>query len=77
MITEHQRGFHKYLEHNEIAIVKSEGKYKGRKAVEIDNFEEEYKRYLNRELNKVELSKVLGVTRPTLDKLIREYEEGR
>jgi len=45
--------------------------------VEIDNFEEEYKRYLNRELNKVELSKVLGVTRPTLDKLIREYEEGR
>lgn len=60
-----------------IAIAKSEGKYKGRKAVEIDNFEEEYKRYLNRELNKVELAKVLGVTRPTLDKLIKEYKESR
>ena len=58
-----------------IAIAKSEGKYKGRKAVEINNFEEEYKRYLNREFNKVELAKVLGVTRPTLDKLIREHED--
>ena len=57
-----------------IAIAKTEGKYKGRKAVEIDNFEEEYKKYLNREFNKVELAKVFGVTRPTLDKLIREHE---
>lgn len=59
-----------------IAIAKKEGKYKGRKAKEVDkNFEEQYNRYLNRELNKTELAKVLEVSRPTLDKLIKEYEQ--
>lgn len=59
-----------------IAIAKSEGKYKGRKAKEVDKkFKEQYTRYLNRELNKTELAKVLEVSRPTLDKLIKEYEE--
>lgn len=57
-----------------IAIAKAEGKYKGRKEVKVDNFEEYYKRYLNRELNKTQLAKDLGVSRPTLDKLIKEYE---
>ena len=57
-----------------IAIAKSEGKYKGRKEVKVDNFEEYYSRYLNRELNKTQLAKELGVSRPTLDKLIKEYE---
>lgn len=57
-----------------IAIAKAEGKYKGRKEVKIDNFEEYYKRYLNREFNKTQLAKELGVSRPTLDKLIKEYE---
>lgn len=37
-----------------IAIAKREGKYKGRKEIEVDKkFEEGYKRYLDRELNKV------------------------
>lgn len=59
-----------------IAIAKEEGKYKGRKAKEVDEkFEEQYNRYLNRELNKTELAKVLEVSRPTLDKLIKEYEQ--
>ena len=57
-----------------IAIAKAEGKYKGRKEVKVDNFEEYYKRYLNREFNKTQLAKELGVSRPTLDKLIKEYE---
>lgn len=57
-----------------IAIAKSEGKYKGRKEVKVDNFEEYYTRYLNRELNKTKLAKELGISRPTLDKLIKEYE---
>ena len=57
-----------------IAIAKSEGKYKGRKEVKIDNFEEYYNRYINREFNKTQLAKELGVSRPTLDKLIKEYE---
>ena len=57
-----------------IAIAKEQGKYKGRKEVKIDNFEEYYNRYLNREFNKTQLAKELGISRPTLDKLIKEYE---
>ncbi|CEN25146.1 transposon Tn21 resolvase [[Clostridium] sordellii] len=57
-----------------IAIAKEQGKYKGRKEVKIDNFEEYYTRYLNRELNKTQLAKELDISRPTLDKLIKEYE---
>lgn len=59
-----------------IAIAKSKGKYKGRKEIEVDKkFKEQYQRYLNRELNKVELAKILEISRPTLDKLIKEYED--
>lgn len=59
-----------------IAIAKAEGKYKGRKAKEIDElFEDQYNRYLNRELNKTQLSKELNISRPTLDKLILEYKK--
>lgn len=57
-----------------IAIAKAKGKYKGRKEVKVDNFEVEYNRYLNREINKTQLAKVLGVSRPTLDKLIKEHK---
>ena len=57
-----------------IALAVKEGKYKGRREVKIDNFESEYQRYKNRELNKVQLAAVLGVSRPTLDKLIKKYE---
>lgn len=57
-----------------IAIAKREKKYKGRKAVSIPNFEEYYKRYLEREINKTELAKELKISRPTLDKLINEYQ---
>ena len=57
-----------------IAIAKQQGKYKGKKAIQIDNFAEYYNRYMNRELNKVQLAKELDITRPTLDKLIKEYE---
>lgn len=56
-----------------VAIAKSQGKYKGRKEVKIDDFGAQYQRYLNRELSKVQLAKELNISRPTLDKLIREY----
>lgn len=57
-----------------IAIAKAKGLYKGRKEIKIDNFEEYYSRYKNREFNKTQLAKELGVSRPTLDKLIKDYE---
>ena len=52
-------------------------KYKGRKAVVIDEeqFEKEYSRYQKREINKTELAKILEVSRPTLDKLIKEHNK--
>lgn len=57
-----------------IAIAKREKKYKGRKPVTLPDFEKQYKRYLQREINsKAELAKVLNISRPTLDKLIKEY----
>ena len=57
-----------------IAIAKDKGKYKGRKEVKIDNFEHHYNRYMSREISKSALAKELKISRPTLDKLINEYE---
>ena len=59
-----------------IAIAKEEGKYKGRKTIDIPDFEKHYQRYKNRELTKTELAKELQISRPTLDKLIKERVEG-
>lgn len=57
-----------------IKEAKKQGKYKGRKEVKIDNFDKHYARYMNREINKSQLAKELEVSRPTLDKLIKGYE---
>ncbi|MBS5933735.1 MAG: recombinase family protein [Clostridiales bacterium] len=57
-----------------IIIAKAAGKYKGRKEVKIDSFEQYYQRYKNREFTKSGLAKELNISRPTLDKLINEYE---
>ena len=48
--------------------------YKGRKAIQIDDnvFDNLYERYQRRELTKVQFAKELNVSRPTLDKLIKE-----
>ena len=56
-----------------IAIAKAQGKFKGRKEVKADDFAAQYQRYLNREMNKAQLAKTLGISRPTLDKLIRQH----
>ena len=53
-----------------IAIAKREGKYAGRKAVSVADFEAHYQRYVRREISKAELARLLDVSRPTLDKLI-------
>lgn len=57
-----------------IAIAKQDGKYKGRKEVNIPDFKKHYERYMKREISKPKLAAELGITRPTLDKLIKEYE---
>lgn len=57
-----------------IAIAKREGKYKGRQVKEITDeiWNEYYSQYKERKLNKVQLAKALKVSRPTLDKLMKE-----
>lgn len=57
-----------------IAIAKREKRYKGRKAVNIPDFEQHYQRYMNREVSKSQLAKELNISRPTLDKLIAEHK---
>lgn len=59
-----------------IAIAKREGKYKGRKSIKCsDEFEQLYIKYKNREITKSEMAQGLAVSRPTLNKMINEYEK--
>jgi DNA invertase Pin-like site-specific DNA recombinase len=59
-----------------IAEAKKQGKYKGRKEVKIDKgvWEELYHKYFNRQINKTQFAKELGVSRPTLDKLLEQHK---
>ena len=57
-----------------IALAKAKGKYKGRKKIKIDNLDEYYEKYRIRMISKAEMSRQLNVSRPTLDKLLKEYE---
>jgi len=56
-----------------ISIAKRKGIYKGRKAINIPDFDIHYKRYMNREISKSKLAAELNISRPTLDKLIEEH----
>ena len=60
-----------------IAIAKEKGVYKGRKPVDVsrDVLMELYEQYMMRKLTKAQMAKELNVSRPTLDKLIKEYTE--
>ena len=58
-----------------IAIAKEQGKYKGRKQARPDAWEEAYAKYKAREIKSVsELAKVLGISRPTVYKLIEQEQ---
>ena len=57
-----------------IEIAKREGKYKGRKPLELDNFNEVYDSWKKGELTAVSASKILGINRGTFYKRVREYE---
>ena len=57
-----------------IAIAKKAGKYKGGQIKKIDDkvFNTAYERYKTRQINKVQFAKELRISRPTLDKLLKE-----
>ena len=58
-----------------IAIAKREGKYSGRKRKSVQDFDKYYDQFMKREINKSQFAKLIGVSRPTLDKLICEYRD--
>ena len=64
---------------NRIAGIKkavSEGKYKGRQPYSLTDFPafiELYDKYMSRKINKREFAETLGVSRPTLDKLLDDF----
>ena len=60
-----------------IAIAKAKGVYKGRKKVTIDEekYEVLYEQYMKRKLSKSEMAKRLGISRPTLDKIMKEKNQ--
>lgn len=57
-----------------IAIAKRNGKYKGGKSKTVSQFEIYYTRYKSREITKSALARELNISRPTLNKLITEFE---
>ena len=57
-----------------IAIAKREGKYKGRKPVLVPDIGEYYEKYMRRDGTKMSISRELGISRTTLDKLFKQYE---
>lgn len=61
-----------------IAVAKEKGTYKGRgdKKIDVELFDENYTLYISGNLTKVEFSKNIGVSRPTLDKLLKKKAEG-
>lgn len=60
-----------------IAIAKRVGKYKGRKARTLDNVAELYNMWIRREKSKAEIARDYKISRPTLDRLFKEYEKSQ
>lgn len=61
-----------------IAIAKANGVYTGRKPKQVnaDVWNENYSFYRTREISKAKFAKQIGVSRPTLDKMIHQFESG-
>jgi DNA invertase Pin-like site-specific DNA recombinase len=57
-----------------IAIAKKKGKYKGgkEKKIDEDTFQKGYAEYSRRMISKKQLAELLGISRPTLNKLLKE-----
>lgn len=77
LINEFERNVLLERQREGIAIAKQKGVYKGRKPIDIDDniFLQAYNRYKTREINKTQMATELGVSRPTLNKMIKEHEE--
>lgn len=59
-----------------IAIAKREGKYKGRKAKELDSWDEVYQSWKNDEITAVAASRLLNISRGCFYNRVKKYENG-
>lgn len=61
-----------------IAIAKAQGKYKGGKPKEVDErlLAENIVKYRRGEITKSQFSSIMGISRPTLNRILKECEEG-
>ena len=60
-----------------IAIAKAAGKYKGRNKISVPNFKDYYDLYMQRKITKSGISKKLGISRPTVDRLIEDFRSAK
>ena len=57
-----------------IALAKAQGKYKGRQPKHLPgNFEEIYQQYITRKISKVKMAEICELSRPVMDRLLKEY----
>ncbi|NFR74360.1 recombinase family protein [Clostridium botulinum] len=59
-----------------IVIAKHEGKYKGRKKIEVDNFQPIYKKWKAGEITAVKAMEQLRIKKNTFYRRVSEYESG-
>lgn len=61
-----------------IAVAKEKGTYKhrGDKKIDVELFDENYSLFIDGNLTKMEFAKKIGVSRPTLDKILKKKETG-
>ena len=76
-ISEFERAMILERQREGIAIAKREGKYKGRKAVNVPNIRDYYQKYQSRQATKSSIAEELGISRTTLDKLFKEHLEAQ
>ena len=58
-----------------IAIAKRKGVYKGRPRKKLDNFEDVYRLWKNKEITATKASEILGITRQTFYNRISDYQK--
>ena len=59
-----------------IALAKAQGKYKGRQPKTLPkDFEGIYKQYMSRKISKLKMAEMCNLSRPVMDRLLKEYEE--
>ncbi|WP_242961467.1 recombinase family protein [Peptostreptococcus faecalis] len=74
-INEFERANIKERQAEGIAIAKEKGKYKKEGRQIKGNFIDLYNQYMNRKITKKEFANLYEISRPTLDKLIKKYEQ--